>query len=84
MGSVSLPWLASGSRLAPVVHSVMNVNVSTSNQEMNMSQKAYQNAAPKHAPTLEHDPQAPIVGVSPDDPLPVPSDDTGKPGLPQK
>lgn len=49
-----------------------------------MSQKAPQNPAPKHAPTSEHKPQTPIAGVSPDDPFPVPSDETGKPGAPQK
>ena len=48
-----------------------------------MSQKAQQN--PKHAPTSEHKrQQPPITGVSPDDPFPVPSDETGKPGAPLK
>jgi len=50
-----------------------------------MSQKAHQNPAPKYAPTSEHKPhETPIIGVSPDDPFPVPSDDTGKPAAPRK
>lgn len=47
-----------------------------------MSQKT-QNPAP-NAPTSEHKQKAPITGVSPDDPFPVPSDQTGQPGAPTK
>lgn len=80
-----MPWFADGSGLAPVVQSVMDVNVSTSNQEMNMSQKAHQNSAPRHAPTSEQKRQEPpITGVSPDDPFPIPEDGTSKPGAPHK
>lgn len=43
-----------------------------------MSQKAHQNPAPKQAPTSEHKPQeAPITGVSPDDPFPGDPGDGG-------
>ena len=50
-----------------------------------MSQKVHQNSAPKCAPMSEHKPQeTPITGVSPDNPFPVPSEETGKPATPQK
>jgi hypothetical protein len=47
-----------------------------------MSQKAHQNPAPKQAPTSEQQQQeAPITGVSPDDPFPGdPGGPTSKPG----
>jgi hypothetical protein len=88
MGSASLPWFTDGSRLAPAVQPVMDVNASTSTQEMNMSQKTHQNPAPKQAPTSGQQQQqqrAPITGVSPDDPFPGdPGGPTSKPGSPAK
>jgi hypothetical protein len=61
------------------------VNVATSTKETIMSQTAKQNPAPKHTPMSEQTRQeAPVTGVSPDDPFPVPSDETGKPGAPLK
>jgi hypothetical protein len=50
-----------------------------------MSQRAHQTPAPKHTPTSEHKRhKPPITDASPDDPFPVPSDDTGKPAAPQE
>ena len=45
-----------------------------------MSQKAHQTPAPKHTPTLEHKRcKPPITDASPDDPVGVMPEDTGKP-----
>lgn len=45
-----------------------------------MSQKSHQNPAPKQAPTSGQQQQAPITGVSPDDPFPGdPDGPTSKP-----
>jgi hypothetical protein len=48
-----------------------------------MSQKAHQNPAPKHTPTSEHKRhEPPIIGASPDDPVGVMPEGTGKPPAP--
>lgn len=50
-----------------------------------MSQRAQQNSDPKHAPMSQHKRQeTPITGASPDDPIGVDSDQTGKPARPMK
>jgi len=50
-----------------------------------MSQKAHQNPDPKHTPTPEQKRQEPpITGLSPNDPIGVGSDETGKKPAPCK
>jgi hypothetical protein len=57
----------------------------TFTQETIMSQRAQQNSDPKHAPMSQHKRQeTPITGASPDDPIGVDSDQTGKPARPMK
>lgn len=86
MGYVSFPWITICSWLAPAVQTVMDnplirlVNVATFTKETTMSQKAHQNPDPKHTPTSEHKRhKPPITDASPDDPVGVMPEDTGKP-----
>ena len=85
MGSVHLPWNASGGQLALVLHAVMDINVSTSIRESVMSQKVNEKPNPRASVTSKQKVQEPpITGLSPDDPLGGGSDSTGKPGGPMK
>jgi hypothetical protein len=52
---------------------------------MTMSQKTQQDPDFRSAPTRKHEQQEqPITGLSPDDDVGVKSDDTGKPGAPER
>lgn len=59
----------------------MNINASTSTQEIIMSQGTQQDPDQRRAPALKQKKQEdPIIGLSPDDDLGGGSDNTGKPG----
>jgi hypothetical protein len=85
MRSAPLPWITSGGQLALVLHTAMDVNVSTSIRESVMSQKVNEKQNPRASVTSKQKVQEPpITGLSPDDPLGGGSDSTGKPGGPIK